>query len=68
MAAPLASAPDGPTHTAIGTRERLMARTTVSMFVSIAPDESSCRISSVARLSFASWMASRTSETLGASR
>src|SRR5437868_6248319 len=45
-----------------------MARTAGSMSVSIAPEDVNCRISSVERCSFAWRIASRTSDTFGASR
>ena len=60
VAAPLASAPDGPTHTATGHPRRSGSRgRRSSMSASIAPVDFTCRISSVDRCAFASSIASR---------
>src|SRR5215510_13418635 len=67
VVAPLASAPDGPTHTAIGTRERLIARTMSRTPASIAPPESTWKINIVEWRAFARVIASRTSDSLGGS-
>jgi len=50
------------------TRDRWMARTISLILVSMAPFDFTWRIRSVERLSLASEMASRMSDTLGASR
>ena len=67
VAAPFAFAPDGPTHTTTGTRERRTSRSIGSTSTSIDPAESSWSTIIVERRWLARWIASRTSDAVGGS-